>query len=48
MGRGNYLSYDVTPDGQRFVLAEAVESASRREIHVVQNWFEEFRDRGQD
>ena len=48
LGGGNYLSYDVTPDGQRFVLAERVESASRTEIHVVQNWFEEFRDRGQD
>ncbi len=44
----NYLTYDVTPDGQRFVLAESVEGEHRRAIHVVQNWYEEFRERGQD
>jgi Tol biopolymer transport system component/predicted Ser/Thr protein kinase len=43
----NYLTYDVTPDGQRFVLAERVEGESRREIQVVQNWYEEFRGREQ-
>ncbi len=49
-------TYDVTPDGQRFVLAEAVQTehesaeaesgdAPRPSIRVVQNWHEEFRDR---
>ena len=39
--------YDVSPDGQRFVLVETVESeeAKTPSIHVVQNWFAEFRDR---
>ena len=43
--------YDVSADGQRFILAEPVgEGADAREpsIRVVQNWFEEFRDREQD
>jgi hypothetical protein len=42
--------YDVSADGRRFVLREAVEGASDKPpaIRVVQNWFEEFRDRGQD
>jgi len=40
-----------SPDGQRFILAEAVgEGADAPEpsIHVVMNWFEEFRDRQQN
>ena len=39
--------YDVSADGQRFVLVETVESeeAKAPSIHVVQNWFTEFRDR---
>ena len=39
--------YDVSADGQRFVLAETIESEQARvpSIHVVQNWFAEFRDR---
>ncbi len=52
-------TYDVTPDGQRFVLPEAVESedesaeaesgdAPRPSIRIVRNWYEEFRDREQD
>ena len=46
--RSHLLTYDVTPDGERFVLAEpAVEGAEVPEptIRVVQNWFAEFRDR---
>ena len=40
--------YDVSADGQRFVLVETVESEEAKppSIHVVQNWFAEFRDRG--
>jgi hypothetical protein len=45
---GNYLnvsglSYDVTADGQRFVLIRGVEAPPVREIHVVLNWFEELK-----
>ena len=39
--------YDVANDGQRFVLRETL-SNKPVSIHVVQNWFAEFRDRKQD
>ena len=42
-----YPSYDVSADGQRFILAEPVElgaDAPEPSIRVVQNWFAEFRD----
>ena len=39
--------YDVSPDGQRFVMIEPV-GRSRPVIRIVQNWYEEFRDREQD
>ena len=48
---GNYAPYDISADGQRFILAEPVgERADVPEpsIRVVQNWFEEFREREQD
>ncbi|MCP5110738.1 MAG: hypothetical protein GY953_07890 [bacterium] len=38
-------SFDVSSDGQRFLVAERVENAPRRTIRVVENWFAEFRDR---
>ncbi len=37
--------YDVANDGQRFVLKETLEGAKPVSIHVVQNWFAEFKDR---
>ena len=43
--------YDVSADGQRFVLAESVgegTDAPEPSIRVVQNWYDEFRDREQD
>ena len=42
--------HDVSPDGWRFVLVEEIESEKAKAplIHVVQNWFEEFRDREKD
>ena len=43
-----WLNYDVTPDGQRFILLEAEAGASDVKLRVVQNWYEEFRDREQD
>ena len=42
------LQYDVSADGQRIVLAETVGEAPKWSIQVVQNWYEEFRDREQD
>ena len=47
----NYAPYDVSADGQRFILAEPVgEGADAPEpsVHVVMNWYEEFRNREQD
>jgi eukaryotic-like serine/threonine-protein kinase len=37
-------NYDVSADGQRFILPDGVGSEERM-IRVVQNWFAEFRDR---
>ena len=46
----NFLPYDVTPEGDKFVLAETVEGAAESQpaIRVVQNWYEQFRDREKD
>ena len=38
-------TYDVSPDGERFVIAEPVEDAPLPSIRVVQNWAAEFKDR---
>ena len=53
LGGGLSSTYDVSADGQRFVVVEDVgseegEEAKPPSIHVVQNWFEEFKDREQD
>ena len=42
--------YDVSSDGERFVLREEVEAESgkRPAIRVVENWFAGFQDREQD
>ncbi len=34
-------NYDISPDGQHFVMVEA--SGFENEIHVVLNWFEELK-----
>ena len=44
-----FPNYDVWPDGERFVMAERVDvpderSAEPSKIHIVENWFTEFRD----
>ena len=49
-GRG--AQYDVSPDGQRFVMVAPVQVGSDEEaapptIRVVENWYGEFRDREQ-
>ena len=43
-----YSHYDVSADGKRFLIAEPVGEAVEPQIRVVQNWYEEFRDRKQD
>ncbi len=42
--------YDVSADGRRFILPALVDEEAEQEvqIRVVQNWYEEFRDREQD
>ena len=40
--------FDVSPDGEKFVIAEPLEVDSPAVIRVVQNWFAEFRDRERD
>ena len=43
------INYDVSADGQRFVVVEAVETKEADfKAHVVQNWYEEFREREQN
>ena len=37
--------YDVSSDGQRFVIPDAAQGSEPPRIRVVLNWFEEFRDR---
>ncbi len=48
--RNSHLpTYDVSADGRRFILPEQVGAeATETKIRVVQNWFAEFKDRGQD
>jgi hypothetical protein len=43
---GNYESgYDVAPDGKRFMMVKASESATAPKLHVVLEWFDELRRR---
>jgi serine/threonine-protein kinase len=41
-------NYTVSPDAQKFLLIESPESAETRQVHVIENWYEEFRDRDQN
>ena len=34
--------YDVTPDGERFLMLTGEEREAARELHLVVNWFEEL------
>ena len=38
-------AYDVTPDGQRFMMVKVPDGSAPRQINVVLNWFEELRRR---
>jgi Tol biopolymer transport system component len=40
-----YHQYDVSPDGKRFVVLDRPTGDPPLSIHVVHNWFEEFRGR---
>ena len=52
---GQYLSvqtgltntaYDVSPDGQRFLMVKEIgRTVSTTQINVVQNWFEELKQK---
>jgi serine/threonine protein kinase len=43
---GFYDSYDVSADGQRFVMLQSDEqSTTSQKLIVIQNWFAEFKDR---
>ena len=37
--------YDVTQDGQRFLMVKAPSEAAPREVRIVVNWFEEVKGR---
>ncbi len=36
-------NYDVTPDGQRFLMVQSAEPTGQSQINVVLNWFEELK-----
>ncbi len=38
----NGISYDVTPDGERFLLLTSEAESTPSRIHVVLNWFEDL------
>jgi hypothetical protein len=40
---GQSIQYDVSPDGKRFILLDKPAAEPPLSIHVVHNWFEEFR-----
>ena len=40
--------YDVSEHGQRFVMVEVLEPPPPPSINIIQNWYEEFRDRGRN
>ena len=48
-GNANTRAYDITPDGQRFLMLKEIEqtdeTATASEIYVVQNWTEELKER---
>jgi serine/threonine-protein kinase len=41
----NYLGFDVTPDGQRFLMVKTPPESAPRQINVVLNWADELRRR---
>ena len=49
---GSLPNYDVFPDGEKFVALEPAQGSDREveraTIRIVENWYEEFRDRNRD
>jgi hypothetical protein len=39
------VTYDVTPDGQRFLMIREAPTEQATQINVVVNWFEELKRR---
>ena len=37
--------YDISPDGQRFLMVKTPDESAPRQINVIVNWFEELRRR---
>jgi len=44
-GEVSIPQYDVSADGKRFIVLDPPANEPPLAIHVVHNWFEEFRDR---
>jgi eukaryotic-like serine/threonine-protein kinase len=42
-GAGRDSSFDVAPDGQRFVMIKSDDASTLRQLTVVQNWFEDLK-----
>jgi len=42
---GTSPSYDVSPDGQRFLMLKGEPTQAITQINIVQNWFEELKRR---
>ena len=40
--------YDVSTDGQHFVVVQPVGTGGQTHLTIVENWFAEFRNRQQD
>ena len=40
--------YDVSADGQHFVVVRPVGAGGQTHLTIVENWFAEFRNRQQD
>jgi hypothetical protein len=45
--QGTFPNYDVSPDGQRFLMLKPTEQAqaAQTQINVVLNWFEELKQK---
>ena len=41
-GNSGARNYDVTPDGQRFLMVDGGGTVQSTPIHVTLNWFEEL------
>jgi serine/threonine protein kinase/Tol biopolymer transport system component len=42
---GSPANYDVSPDGQRFVMIKSSDETPATQINIVQNWFDELKQK---